>query len=92
MRKPNKNILAVVDHTKHRGSSAFLDITESGCVEVKVSVDGSVLWIHSNGKLVLRICQIAGPVQFDNRALLAERARCHKKERAIAPTKKQKVA
>ena len=41
----------------------FLDITAPmGPVEIEVKDDGSVIWVHTDGRTVLRICRITDEV------------------------------
>jgi hypothetical protein len=41
----------------------ILDITEPmGPVEIEVKDDGSVIWVHTDGRTVLRICRITDEV------------------------------
>ncbi len=43
--------------------SGWLDITGAERVDVQISGDGSVMWMHTESGLVLRICQIEGAVE-----------------------------
>jgi len=41
----------------------FLDVTAPmGPVEIEVKDDGAVIWVHTDGRTVLRICRITDEV------------------------------
>lgn len=46
-------------------ADGFLDITGAARVEVQISADGTVLWVHAP-QTCLRICGIHGPLMIDD--------------------------
>jgi hypothetical protein len=64
----------------------FLDITGAARVRLHISGDGSVIWVHTESGLNLRICQIRGEIEIEDRrdAQLVKRRR----KQLIRPSRK----